>query len=450
MRSIISKYNKRLNFYGLEIVKTPQNLRIIAENESSITYEWDEVLEAYGYVLEIASNPDFNTILDTVETTNTIEIWGKVESPSGNYFARVKAFIQTPENSVAPSLSPPGSQSTGTLITCNTGTWSGNMPITYTYKWYRDGVAFTNTGNTYTIQSEDDGTEITCIVTAKNKYGSSSLITSNSVLCSNYNPDVQAYFDRLSVQPSSAQKAVINQWYSDLKSAVGNVFTSFDYIGLRGIASASDSLLNFLGANHSASYAGGMSASDWVEGEGFTGDAISKRLLVSYNPSTQGVAYTLNNCSLFCFVHNLNGSAVGSAIIGHTDPTGTFYSEIRVGTAGQELNISAFGGAPASGFTQSRLIERGSSITMKVFNDGVADANNPISNNSASIPNANISELAATFGTGAFGHSNATLFATAVGRNFSDAEAVGIRNAFVYLYKNYSGNNQILNLISVL
>lgn len=254
-------------------------------------------------------------------------------------------------------------------------------------------------------------------------------------------PDVQAYFDRLSVQPTPAQKLVINQWYLDLKAAVGNVQTSFDYIGLRGIASAGDSLLNFLSSNHSAAYAGGMSASDWTDGQGFTGDGISKRLLVDYNPSTEGVAYKLYDASLFCFLHDLNGSLSGTFLIGNIDNTGTYYSGNRVGTAGQQINAT-IGGVPAAAFTQSRLITRLSSSQIKVFNDGVADANNPISNNNTApsfgdIPNSDMSELATTFGFGAIGFSTSTLFATAVGRNFNDTESVAVYNAFKYLYDNY-------------
>ncbi len=88
-----------------------------------------------------------------------------------------------PVNTVAPTVSPSGTQVTGTLITSNVGTWSGVTPITYEYKWTRNGVAISGaTASTYTIQSADDGTTIRVEVKGTNAYGESAFIaSSNSV-----------------------------------------------------------------------------------------------------------------------------------------------------------------------------------------------------------------------------------------------------------------------------
>lgn len=88
-----------------------------------------------------------------------------------------------PVNTVAPTVSPSGTQSTGTLITANVGTWSGVAPITYEYKWTRNGVAISGaTASTYTIQLADDGTTIRVEVKGANAYGVSAFIqSSNSV-----------------------------------------------------------------------------------------------------------------------------------------------------------------------------------------------------------------------------------------------------------------------------
>lgn len=88
-----------------------------------------------------------------------------------------------PVNTVAPTVSPSGTQSTGTVITVNVGTWSGTPTITYEYRWTRNGspiIGATNT--TYTIQAADDGTTIRCEVRGTNAYGVSSFVaSSNSV-----------------------------------------------------------------------------------------------------------------------------------------------------------------------------------------------------------------------------------------------------------------------------
>ena len=88
-----------------------------------------------------------------------------------------------PVNTVAPTVSPSGTQATGTLITANVGTWSGVAPITYEYKWTRNGVEISGaTASTYTIQLADDGTTIRVEVKGTNTYGTSAFIaSSNSV-----------------------------------------------------------------------------------------------------------------------------------------------------------------------------------------------------------------------------------------------------------------------------
>ena len=88
-----------------------------------------------------------------------------------------------PINTVAPTVSPSGTQATGTLITANIGTWSGVAPITYEYKWTRNGVEISGaTASTYTIQVADDGTTIRVEVKGTNTYGTSAFIaSSNSV-----------------------------------------------------------------------------------------------------------------------------------------------------------------------------------------------------------------------------------------------------------------------------
>ena len=88
-----------------------------------------------------------------------------------------------PVNTVAPTVSPSGTQSTGTLISVTTGSWSGVAPITYEYKWTRNGIAISGaTSSTYTIQLADDGTTIRVEVKGTNAYGVSAFIaSSNSV-----------------------------------------------------------------------------------------------------------------------------------------------------------------------------------------------------------------------------------------------------------------------------
>lgn len=88
-----------------------------------------------------------------------------------------------PVNTVAPTVSPSGTQITGTVITASVGTWTGTPTITYEYRWTRNGSPISGAvNNTYTIQAADDGTTIRCEVRGTNAYGVSSYIaSSNSV-----------------------------------------------------------------------------------------------------------------------------------------------------------------------------------------------------------------------------------------------------------------------------
>jgi hypothetical protein len=62
------------------------------------------------------------------------------------------------------------------------GTWTGDLPITYTYQWQRNNIDIVGeTNNQYITVLADLGETITCVVTATNISGSASA-TSNSIV----------------------------------------------------------------------------------------------------------------------------------------------------------------------------------------------------------------------------------------------------------------------------
>jgi hypothetical protein len=135
-----------------------------------------------------------------------------------------------PVNTVAPTVSPSGTQSTGTLITANVGTWSGVAPITYEYKWTRNGVAISGaTASTYTIQLADDGTTIRVEVKGTNTYGTSAFVaSSNSVSAINVIAPVNT------VAPVISGTAVVGQTLSTTNGTWSNSPTLFSYQWKRG------------------------------------------------------------------------------------------------------------------------------------------------------------------------------------------------------------------------
>ena len=65
-----------------------------------------------------------------------------------------------------------------TGLRCDTGVWTGD-PATYTFKWLRDGVVRSGvTGNVYPLSGADNGTEISCRVTARTTSGDIGTATS--------------------------------------------------------------------------------------------------------------------------------------------------------------------------------------------------------------------------------------------------------------------------------
>ena len=73
-----------------------------------------------------------------------------------------------PQNTVAPAIT--GTEEAGETLTCSSGTWTGEAPISYAYQWYRTGIGAIGgaTSSTYDLTNLDAGFTIYCIVTASN------------------------------------------------------------------------------------------------------------------------------------------------------------------------------------------------------------------------------------------------------------------------------------------
>ena len=98
---------------------------------------------------------------------------------TSNATAIVRAAPARPQNTAPPTIS--GTPQVGQTLTANSGTWTGQQPITYTYQWRRcdaSGGSCANIGgataNTYTLTSADQGNTLRVRVTARNSAGTTS------------------------------------------------------------------------------------------------------------------------------------------------------------------------------------------------------------------------------------------------------------------------------------
>ncbi len=105
---------------------------------------------------------------------------GNVEvAYDANFGTGTQVFLQlvdvgprAPTNTAAPKLT--GTPAAGKTLSCSAGGWA-NAPTGYAYQWYDDGTPIAGaTGSKYKVTTLDEGTTLTCVVTASNAGGSGS------------------------------------------------------------------------------------------------------------------------------------------------------------------------------------------------------------------------------------------------------------------------------------
>ncbi|HXN36769.1 MAG TPA: carboxypeptidase regulatory-like domain-containing protein [Solirubrobacteraceae bacterium] len=104
-----------------------------------------------------------------VQTDNGVSV------TQGSTTSGVNAALvpEAPNNTSSPTAS--GTAAVGQTLSCSNGSWSGISPISYAYKWLRDGSTIEGaTGSSYVVQSADQGHGVACEVTATNSKGHSS------------------------------------------------------------------------------------------------------------------------------------------------------------------------------------------------------------------------------------------------------------------------------------
>jgi len=141
-------------------------------------------------------------------------LYGYLNSP---FVSNQFSDAAIPPSSVAsPVIS--GTGVIGQTLSTTNGTWSGTLPITYTYQWNRNGsVILGATFNTYTLVTADGSTSITCTVTATNAGGSLSKSSNAISVAAATDADADAFIAAAAIT-NPTQKSAIDKLVVDLKS----------------------------------------------------------------------------------------------------------------------------------------------------------------------------------------------------------------------------------------
>jgi len=179
--------------------------------------------------------------------------------------------------------------------------------------------------------------------------------------------------------PSVDQQAKQNSFLVSLKTI--GVWNKLDVLYVFAQNGGADfGTLNWKNPNANQSTL--INSPTFVSNQGFTGNGTSNWIDTNYNPSTQGVNYTLNNASRYFFPHAFGTGRFDGNTIGN--------NSIFLGVSGsQRINSGSNLAAPVITFNSTinpKSIHRTSSTAVTVYNGTIAQL---VAQTSVSIANSN-------------------------------------------------------------
>lgn len=299
-----------------------------------------------------------------------------------------------PSNTTAPVIS--GTNAVGQTLTTTNGTWSGSLPLTYTYQWKRGGSNIGGaTSVTYVLVEADADTNVTCEVTATNSLGAASA-TSNSLYI--FTAEYKAVLDKaisfLYTLPTTATQQKQNKLLKSMKA--DGVWAKLDVFYVFAVDNNASSFATLNWKNPNANQSTLVSSPTFVSNGGFTGNGASSYIDTNFNPSTQGVNYTLNNASRYFFTHAISGVSALDGIMSSNNNR-----MIRTSVTSQRINSGATSLLTPFDFNSTintKSIHRTSATSVTLYNSTTGST---LTQASSALENANQLVLRASTNYGA-------------------------------------------------
>lgn len=170
-----------------------------------------------------------------------------------------------------------------------------------------------------------------------------------------YDADFLAWESYLSTPLTTPNKVIFNQFFLDIKG-IGNIgsvnnFAELDRLWV--LASQDQQGARISLKNPSSTAMTEVNSPTWTQYRGYAGDAVSKRIVTNFTPSTDGVKFTQTSASMF--VYSRTNTAATVSEIGAISGTNKSFLVARntSNVASYPLNYNTGLGSPTVANTDS-------------------------------------------------------------------------------------------------
>lgn len=210
------------------------------------------------------------------------------------------------------------------------------------------------------------------------------MIFLNPYRFNNYDPDAEAYFAQLTVQPSTGFKNAVNTFILTLK-ADGN-WNELDRFWLHATELQQHARVSIV--NPSSTQITEVNSPTWAANQGYTGNSANMYLNSNYNIST-GTKYTQNSASLGQYSRsNLTGNGGDMGVVTNGSTGAGAFVNIRTSGNTFNYNLNSANGVVGAANSDSRglfVSVRTASNAQSSYKNGVQQSTN--TNASTTPPN---------------------------------------------------------------